>query len=120
MPRALGAARSGERTRGDSPLPWWRALAKRNARQLHALSGRRGEGLSLLHDISDEDYALGAAGLAARMRRVGRNLEAIAGFDRARGLTLDGELEAALQHVGGLASRMRVAPDRHPRLDGRC
>src|SRR5262252_9859986 len=78
-----------------------------NARQLHAPSGRRGEGLSLLHDISNENSALGAAGLAARMRRVRRDLEAIACFDRAGGLTLDGKLEAALQHVGGLDSRMR-------------
>ena len=53
------------------------------------------------------------------MRRVGRDLEAVAWFDRARGLTLDGKLEAALQHVGGLDSRMRVARDRHPRVDGR-
>jgi hypothetical protein len=35
------------------------------------------------------------------------------------GLTLDGKLEAALQDVGGFDSRMRVAPDSHPRVYGR-
>jgi hypothetical protein len=32
---------------------------------------------------------------------------------------LDGKLEAALQHIGGFDSRMRVARDRHTCVYGR-
>ena len=45
------------------------------------------------------------------MRRFGRYLECIAGFERAGRLTLYGKLEAAFQDIGGLDSRMRVPPD---------
>src|SRR6266404_9757744 len=55
------------------------------------LSGR-GEGLSLLHDIGDENDAFGIASLATRMGRFGRYLEAIAFFDHAGRLPLDGKL----------------------------
>src|SRR6266481_3684754 len=56
-------------------------------------SGRRGERLSLLHDIGDENDALGVAGLAPRMGRFGRYVEAIAFFEHAGRLTLYGKLE---------------------------
>src|SRR5262245_19997492 len=81
--------------------------------------GRRGEGLSLLHDIGDENDALGVASLTTRMGRFGRDVEAIAFFERAGRLTLDGKLEAAFQHIGGFDPRMRVSRDRHARLYGR-
>jgi hypothetical protein len=78
--------------------------------------GRRGEGLSLLYDIGDENDALGVASLTTRMRRFGRDVEAIAFFDRAGRLTLDGKLEAAFQHIGGFDPRMRVPRDGRPAL----
>ena len=53
------------------------------------------------------------------MGRLGRYLEAIACFDRACRLALYWKLETALQDVGGFDSRMRVAPDSHPRVYGR-
>src|SRR5439155_24201406 len=83
-----------------------RARAKR-------LSGR-GEGLSLLHDIGDENDGLGVARLAARMGGFGRYLEAIAFFDRAGRLPLDGKLEAAFHDISGFDSRMRVSGDGTP------
>src|SRR5947209_1842908 len=85
-----------------------RARAKR-------LSGR-GEGLSLLHDIGDENDGLGVARLAARMGGFGRYLEAIAFFDRAGRLPLDGKLEAAFHDISGFDSRMRVSGDGNARL----
>src|SRR5262245_50340945 len=82
-------------------------------------SGWRGEGLSLLHDIGDEDDALGVARLATRMGRFGRDVEAIAFLEHTGRLTLYRKLEAAFQHIGGFDSRMRVSRHGHARLYGR-
>jgi len=50
------------------------------------------------------------------MGRSRRHLERIARLQRAGRLTFDGEFEAAFNDIGGLDSRMRVAPDRHSRF----
>jgi hypothetical protein len=44
----------------------------------HKRLGWRGEGLSLLHHIGNENSRSDLGGFATRMRRLGRNLEAIA------------------------------------------
>src|ERR1700674_3052778 len=92
------------------------ATRQANERQLHKCLGWRCEGLSLLHNIGDENSGLGVARLATRMGRFGRYLEGIACFDRAGRLTLYGKLEAAFQDIGGFDARMRVSPDCHSRL----
>jgi hypothetical protein len=53
------------------------------------------------------------------MRRFWRYLEAIASFEHAGLLPLYGKLEAALQDISRLDSRVRMPTDRHTRLDGR-
>src|SRR4051812_35374847 len=50
------------------------------------------------------------------MRRLGRDLERIAGFHFAGRLTFDRKLEAAFQHVRRFNSRMRMPADRHARF----
>src|SRR5882672_683285 len=90
--------------------------ALRNECQRHKCSGWRCERLSLLYDIGDENPGLGVARLTTSMRRFGRYLECIAGFERAGRLTLYGKLEAAFQDIGGFDSRMRVPPDGHSGL----
>jgi hypothetical protein len=82
-----------------------------NERQLQQCLSWRCEGLSLLHNIGDENSGLGVAGLTPRMRRFGRYLEGIACLDSAGRLTLYGKLETAFQDIGGFDSRMRVSPD---------
>src|SRR6516225_6906210 len=81
--------------------------------------GGRGEGLSLLHDIGDENDALGVASLAARTGCFRRYVEAIAFLDHPGRLPLDGKLEAAFQDIGGFDPRMRVSGDGHARLNRR-
>src|SRR5262252_415714 len=81
--------------------------------------GGRGEGLSLLHDIGDENDALGVASLAARMGRFRRYVEAIAFLDHPGRLPLDGKLEAAFQDISGFDPRMRVSGDGHAGLNRR-
>src|SRR5262249_51328517 len=101
---------------------WYTLIRERRAASKRApaqRSGWRGEGLSLLHDIGDEDDALGVARLATRMGRFGRDVEAIAFLEHTGRLTLYRKLEAAFQHIGGFDSRMRVSRDGHARLYGR-
>src|SRR5262249_35346772 len=62
--------------------------------------GGRGEGLSLLQDIGDENDALGVASLAARMGCFRRYLEAIAFLYHPGRLPLGGKPEAAFQDIG--------------------
>ena len=90
--------------------------ASQTSASVTSYSGWRCEGLSLLYDIGDENPGLGVARLTTSMRRFGRYLECIAGFERAGRLTLYGKLEAAFQDIGGFDSRMRVPPDGHSRL----
>src|SRR2546426_9303978 len=94
-------------------------IREHHAASKRACLGWRCEGLSLLHDIGDENSALGAAGLATRMGRFRRYLEAIAWFEHAGRLTLYGKLEAAFQDIGGFDTRMRVSRDGYLRLYGR-
>src|SRR6202030_4709067 len=111
-------------TRGANPTPALRAdppLSGEGYDQQTSArrSGRSGEGLSLLHDVGDEDDGLCGAGLAARMGRFRRYLEGVALLDGAGRLALHGKLEAGFQDIGGFDARMGVPPDRHARLDGR-
>src|SRR5215467_11754 len=97
------------------------ALPYRNAQAAYVTSkakrlGGRGEGLSLLHDIGDENDAPGVPRLATRMGRFRRDVEAVAFLDHPGRLPLDGKLEAALQDIGGFDSRMCVSGDGHARL----
>src|SRR2546427_13022761 len=69
----------------------------------------RGEGLSLFHNIGDQNSGLGVARLAARMGRFGRYLEGISCFEHAGRLALYGKLEAAFQDIGGFGPRMRMS-----------
>src|SRR6266487_2124712 len=78
--------------------------------------GWRREGLTLLHNIGDENPGLGGARLATRMRRFGRYLEAIACLECPGRLTLYWKLETAFQDIGGFDSRMRVPPDGYSRF----
>src|SRR5262245_35791717 len=77
----------------------------------------RGEGLSLLHHVGDDEPRLGGAGLAAAMHRVRRDVESIARFEHACVLAPDRELETAFEHIGGLEAGMRVGRDRHAWFD---
>ena len=72
------------------------------------LSGRC-EGLSLLHHVGDENSCFRFPRFTARMRRFRRYLEAIAWFNGAGWLTLNGKFEAPFQDVGRFNSRMCVS-----------
>ena len=65
-----------------------------NAANSRCGSWRR-QGLPLLHDVGDQNSGSGVTGLATRMRRFGRNLEAVARLDHTGGLALNRKLEAA-------------------------
>ena len=82
------------------------------------LSGRR-EGLSLLHHVGDENSCFRFPRFTARMRRFRRYLEAIAWFNGAGWLTLNGKFEAPFQDVGGFNSRMCVSRYHHSGLYSR-
>jgi hypothetical protein len=64
---------------------------------LKACLGRRCERLALLYHIRDQNPGLGLARFTSGMRGFGWYLETIAGFEHVRRLTLNRELEAALQ-----------------------
>src|SRR5271166_6090324 len=70
----------------------------------HLLSGRC-KGLSLLHHVGDENSCFRFPRFTARMRRFRRYLEAIAWFNGAGWLTLNGKFEAPFQDVGRFNSR---------------
>ena len=57
----------------------------------------RCQGLSLLHNIGDQNSGLSVARLTPRVWRLGGYLEGIACFDCAGRLTLYGKLEATFQ-----------------------
>src|SRR5439155_19300810 len=78
--------------------------------------GWRCQGLSLLHNIGDENSGLGGARLTTRVCRLGGDLDAIACFERTGRLTFDGKLEAAFQDIGGVDAGMFMWPDRHARF----
>jgi len=92
----------------------WLQLAESGYR----LSGRC-DGLSLLHHVGDENPCFHFPRLTARMRRFRRYLEAIAWFNGAGWLTLNGNFEAPFQDVGRFNSRMCVSRDRHSGLYSR-
>ena len=96
-------------------LRQWRALQLAESYQL---SGRC-EGLSLLHYVGDEYSCFRFPRFTARMRHFRRYLEAIAWFNGASWLTLDGNFEAPFQDVGRFNSRMCVARYRHSGLYSR-
>ena len=90
------------------------ALNKRSAprpqrRSPERLRRWRCERFSLLHNIRDQNDALGVDRLTTCMGRLGRYLEGIASFDRAGRLTLYGKFEGAFEDVSGFDSRMRVS-----------
>jgi hypothetical protein len=71
----------------------------------YQLSGRC-KGLSLLHHVGDENSCSRFPRFTARMRRFRRYLEAIAWFNGAGWLTLNGNFEAPFLDVGRFNSRM--------------
>ena len=90
------------------------ALNKRSAprpqrRSPERLRRRRCERLSLLHNVRDQNDALGVGRLTTCMGCLGRYLEGIAFFDRAGRLTLYGKFEGAFDNVSGFDPRMRVS-----------
>ena len=76
------------------------------------LSGRC-EGFSLLHHVGDENPCFRFPRFTARMGRFRRYLEAIAWFNGAGWLTLNGKFEAPFQDVGRFNSRMCVSRYHH-------
>jgi iron complex outermembrane recepter protein len=96
---SLGAAITTFR----GPLPW------QQRRSPERLRRRRCERFSLLHNVRDQNDALGVGRLTTCMGCLGRYLEGIAFFDRAGRLTLYGKFEGAFDNVSGFDPRMRVS-----------
>ena len=72
-----------------------------------------------LSPLIDQQPGFVLRGFAAGVRRLGRDLECVAGFDYARRLTLDRKFPTTTFHdVTRLDPWMRVACDRHTRLYG--
>ena len=103
--------RGGLRRVACCRLRQWRGLQL--AESGYWLSGRC-EGLSLLHHVGDENSCFRFPGFTARMRRFRRYLEAIAWFNGAGWLTLNGKFQAPFRDVGRFNSRMCVSRYHHP------
>src|SRR2546423_1343340 len=105
--RASAACSSTAGSAARMRCPRWRRY-RRTTTTGSRLFRRRSDRLALLHDVGRKHFRRTAADVFSVVHDTGGDEERVARFQRAGWLTLDLQLERALDDVAELLSRMRV------------